>query len=64
MFSSNYDGPKGPTRVEQIGIAVAIATLASLTTGLVGWGVSELRAKFGSKPKTPPPPPPPPVKIE
>lgn len=33
MFAQD---PKGPSRVEQVG--VAIATLASLTTGLVGWG--------------------------
>jgi len=64
MFNSNDDGPKGPSRVEQVGIAVAIATLAAFTTSLVGWGVAELRNKFGSKPPTPPTPIPPPAKEE
>jgi hypothetical protein len=44
--------PKGPSRGEQIAIAVAIAGLSTLVSGLVGWGVEELRSRFGSKPKT------------
>lgn len=43
--------PKQPGRGEQIGIAVAIATLSAITTGLVGWAIHELREKYGSKPE-------------
>jgi hypothetical protein len=45
---------KPPTAREQVLIAVAIATLASLTTQLIGWGVHELQLKFGSKPEVKP----------
>ena len=41
--------PKAPGRGEQIGMAVAIAALSTLCAGLIGWGVAELRQKFGSK---------------
>jgi hypothetical protein len=47
MFAQ--DEPKQPSAREQIGIAVAIAALSALTTGLIGWGVDELKKKFGSK---------------
>lgn len=43
--------PKNPSRGETIVIAVAIAALSTLASGLVSWGVDELRSRFGSKPK-------------
>lgn len=43
--------PKGPSRVEQIGMAVAIAGLTSLVSGLINWGIQELQLKYGTKPK-------------
>lgn len=42
---------KGPSKGEQIGMAVAIAALSTLASGLVAWGVQELQHAFGSKPK-------------
>ncbi len=52
-----YDDPKGPSRVEQIGLAVAIAGLSTLVGGLIQWGIHELQVKYGSKPKEPTPAP-------
>ena len=49
MFAQ--DDPKQPSRGEQIGMAVAIAALSALATGLVSWGVEELKHRFGSKPE-------------
>lgn len=49
MFAQ--DDPKQPSRGEQIGMAVAIAALSALATGLVSWGVEELRHRFGTRPK-------------
>ncbi len=40
-----------PTPRQQIGIAVAIAALSALSTGLIGWGIEELKKKYGSKPE-------------
>lgn len=47
----HHENPKGPSAREQIGIAVAIATLSALTTSLISWGVEELKKKYGSKPE-------------
>ena len=52
-----HDAPKGPSKVEQVGLAVAIAGLSTLVGGLVQWGIHELQLKFGSKPKEPAPAP-------
>ncbi len=52
MFNAN-DDPKGPSRKEQIGMAVAIAGLSCLVSGLVNWGIHELQLRFGTKPKEP-----------
>lgn len=49
MLHQDNPGPK-----EQITVAVAIAALSALATGLITWGVDELRQKFGSKPKNQP----------
>jgi hypothetical protein len=49
MFAQ--DDPKPPSRREQIGMAVTIAALSALATGLVSWGVEELKHRFGSKEK-------------
>lgn len=43
--------PKNPSKGEQIAMAVAIAALSTLASGLVSWGVEELRSRFGSKAK-------------
>ncbi len=43
--------PKQPSRGEQIAIAVAIAGLSTLVSGLVNWGIQELQSKYGSKPE-------------
>lgn len=48
MFNAN-DG--GPSRKEQIGMAVAIAGLSTLVSGLVHWGIHELQLRFGTKPE-------------
>jgi len=45
------DKPKTPTKVEQVGLAVAIAGLSTLVSGLVQWGIQELQLKYGTKPK-------------
>lgn len=42
---------KGPSPIEQIGLAVAIAALTTLASSLVSWGVDELKEKLGSKKK-------------
>lgn len=49
MFSQ--EDPKQPSRTETVVIAVVIATVTAFTTGLVGWGIQELKDKFGSKPQ-------------
>lgn len=46
MFAQD---PKPPSKGEQIALAVAIAGLSALTTGLITWGVEELKHRFGSK---------------
>lgn len=43
------DEPKPPKMGEQIAMAVTIAALSALVSGLVSWGVDELRIKFGTK---------------
>lgn len=40
---------KPPKVGEQIAVAVAIAALSALVSGLVTWGVDELRHRFGTK---------------
>lgn len=50
MFNANEGGP---SRREQIGMAVAIAGLSTLVSGLVHWGIQELQVRFGTKPETP-----------
>lgn len=42
---------KGPSPIQQVGIAVAIAALSTLASSLVSWGVDELRTKLGTKKK-------------
>lgn len=49
MFAQ--ENPKQPSSGETIIIAVVIATVTAITTGLVGWGLQELKDKFGSKPQ-------------
>lgn len=49
MFAQ--DDPKQPSRGEQIGMAVAIAALSTLASGLISWGIEELKHRFGSKPE-------------
>jgi len=49
MFAQ--DDPKQPSKGEQIALAVAIAALSTLASGLVSWGVEELKHRFGSKPE-------------
>jgi hypothetical protein len=49
MFAQ--DDPKQPDKREQIVMAVTIAALSTLASGLVAWGVEELKHRFGSKPK-------------
>jgi hypothetical protein len=48
MFAQD---PKQPSKREQIAMAVTIAALSALATGLVSWGVEELKQRFGTKPK-------------
>lgn len=48
MFAQ--DDPKQPSKGEQIALAVAIAALSTLASGLISWGVEELKHRFGSKP--------------
>jgi len=45
------DAPPPPSPKEQIVVAVVIAGLSALATGLITWGVDELKQRFGSKPK-------------
>ena len=42
---------KGPSPIEQVGIAVAIAALSTLASALVSWGVDEVRARISPKKK-------------
>lgn len=48
MFAQD---PKEPSKREQIAMAVTIAALSTLASGLVSWGVEELKLRFGTKPK-------------
>lgn len=48
MFAQD---PKQPSKGEQIAMAVTIAALSTLASGLVSWGIEELKHRFGSKPK-------------
>lgn len=48
MFAQD---PKQPTKREQVVLAVTIAALSTLASGLVSWGIEELKLRFGSKPK-------------
>lgn len=49
MFAQ--EDPKQPSKREQIVMAVTIAALSTLASGLISWGVEELKHRFGSKPK-------------
>lgn len=49
MFAQ--EDPKQPGKREQIVMAVTIAALSTLASGLVHWGIEELKLCFGSKPK-------------
>lgn len=49
MFAQ--EDPKQPSRREQIMLAVTVAALSTLASGLVSWGVEELKLRFGSKTK-------------
>lgn len=48
-FPFVLNDPKAPGKGEQIAMAVTIAALSTLCASLIGWGVAELRQKFGSK---------------
>lgn len=42
---------KPPSAGQQIAVAVTIAALSALCANLIGWGVEEMKRKFGSKPE-------------